>query len=118
MTALDPRTQPINLTDHHANFNEAVRLRQRLAGSEQARSLLLHDLDDAHRELRRLRLENARLRVQAYRGGIGWVEWAYYALIGLWASLTGDRRHETWTLPIAAGVSMAVFLMIALAVGR
>jgi hypothetical protein len=124
MTAIDPRTQPIPLTDHHLYWTEAVRLRTALQRERDDHQRTRDDLTAANAIIRQQSVELVRHRLMrrvqtpGYLVPLCWLALLLGRLQALWDSMTGESKHDSWTLPIAAGCCMAVFLVVALAVGR
>ncbi len=118
--------QPIPLTDHQSIHAQNQRLREQLAGSERARSFLIHDLDAAHRTIREQSSALVRDRLMARVRTPGYlVALCYVALLlgrlqaawdRLWRVVTGPDRHETasgwlfWFVLLACCVALYVRL--------
>lgn len=122
----NPTHAPLPLTDSHSLHAQNQRLREQLAGSERARSFLLHDLDAAHRIIReqsvalvRDRLM-ARVRTPGYLVPLCWLALALgraqAAWDRCWRVVTGPDRHEhtaawiLWLLVLACCVALYVRL--------
>lgn len=118
--------EPIPLTDHQSLHAQNQRLREQLAGSERARSFLVHDLDAAHRIIREQSVELVRHRLMARMRTPGYlVPLCYVALLlgrlqgawdRLWRVVTGPDRHEHtagwlfWLVVVACCVALYVRL--------
>lgn len=110
-----PTPHPAHQCPHCAR-ERALRL-----GSERARALYLHELTRQAEQISALR------RLAGLTGTLGellviavvlW-ERAARRVRTTWRSMTdADTKHDAWTLPIAAGVCAALFLLVVLAGGR